>query len=88
MGLFKSMRTGLPMLVMSDFSPHNALSGAQKETLRCYVLHVVSGNGYDSTGSPAESGHVRQQLRQRGFDPDDMLSLRNFLIKNGLMYAR
>ena len=88
MGLFKALRTGLPMLVMSDFSPYNELSGEQKETLRCYVLHLLTGNGYNSVGDPADPGHVRQQLQQRGFDPDDMLSLRNFLIKNGLMYAR
>lgn len=85
MGFLSSLRHGLPLLSISDFEPYHSLPDHKKETLRCYALQIAGGNGFASVGQPAPSNEVRRDLAKRGFDPDDMLALRNYIIKLGLM---
>ena len=88
MGFFASLRHSLPLLLVSDFEPYHSLPQHKKETLRCYALQISGGSGFKSEGQPAPANEVRRDLAKRGFDPDDMLAIRSYIIRNGLMKLR
>lgn len=85
MGIFASFTHGLPLLSVSDFEPYHSLSEEKRRTLRCYALQLSGGKGFSDDGSPSPERTVRNELARRGHDPDDMLALRSYIIRNGLM---
>lgn len=85
MGIWKSFITGLPTLNLSDFE--TPLSQEKKETLLSYALFIATNGKAFANGASPPQYEIRRRLAGLGLDPEDVIGIRSYVIRNGLMSA-
>lgn len=87
MGIFKRFICPLPVLNLSEFQDHLVGTRGEKiETLRAYSLHAMTNGTIAGRNVLEITGYDRQKrLANLGIDPDNLVQMRAFLIREGYM---